>query len=65
MLDEAGLPQAARDYVALPRARPRAPVTLISTGPRREETIVREDPALDRFTSGRLHAVLEQQRRTG
>jgi hypothetical protein len=37
------------------------PVTLISTGPRREETIVREHPALARLTSGRLGAVLDQR----
>ncbi len=65
VLDESGLPRAAREYVALLERRLGAPVTLISTGPRRGETIVREDPALDRFTSGRLHVVLEQQRRAG
>jgi len=62
VLDEAALPVAAREYVALLERELEAPVTLISTGPRREETIVREDPALDRFTSGRLHVVLEQRR---
>ena len=38
-----------------------APVTLVSTGPRREETIVRDHPSLDRLTSGRLGRVLEQR----
>jgi adenylosuccinate synthase len=51
------LPPAARDYVAFIEAQLGAPVELISTGPRREETIVRAGGALERLTGGRLPAV--------
>ncbi len=61
VLDFADLPQAARDYLALIEEEVGAPVVLVSTGPRREETAVREHPALGRLTSGRLGAVLEQR----
>ena len=54
ILDEADLPQEARDYVDFIEQEIEAPVTLVSTGPRREETIVREHASLDRLTSGRL-----------
>ena len=37
------LPKAARDYVELIEERVGAPVTMISTGPRREETILRRN----------------------
>ena len=50
------LPRAAREYVAFIEAELEAEVSLISTGPRREETIVRPLPALARLTSGRLAA---------
>ena len=40
------LPKAARDYVELIEERVGAPVTMISTGPRREETIVRRNSRL-------------------
>ena len=40
------LPKAARDYVELIEERVGAPVTLISTGPRREETILRRNGTL-------------------
>src|SRR5437764_1038694 len=55
------LPQEARDYVDFLEQEIEAPVTLVSTGPRREETIVRSHPDLDRLTSGRLGRVLEQR----
>ncbi|MBW8875040.1 MAG: adenylosuccinate synthase [Acidobacteria bacterium] len=55
------LPQEARDYVDFLEQEIEAPVTLVSTGPRREETIVRAHPDLDRLTSGRLGRVLEQR----
>jgi adenylosuccinate synthase len=61
-LDAAGLPPAARDYVAYIERHLEAPVGLISTGPRREETILAADPVLDRLTGGRLAEVLAQQR---
>jgi adenylosuccinate synthase len=60
-LDDAALPPAARDYVRLIENELGVPVTMISTGPRREETIVREAPALARLTSGRLGAVIDQR----
>jgi len=55
------MPQEARDYIDFIEAEIEAPVTLVSTGPRREETIVRSHPELDRLTSGRLGQVLEQR----
>jgi adenylosuccinate synthase len=44
LVDYQELPPAARRYVELIEARVGAPVTMISTGPRREETIVRRQP---------------------
>jgi adenylosuccinate synthase len=41
--DEAMLPTAARDYLAYLERRIGVPVVLVSTGPRREETMVRGD----------------------
>ena len=61
ILDEADLPQEARDYIDFIEQEIEAPVTLVSTGPRREETIVRDHPSLERLTSGRLGRVLEQR----
>ena len=58
ILDEADLPPAARDYVALIEDAIEAPVGLVSTGPRREETLLRDDPALARLTGGKLARVL-------
>ncbi|MFQ5526236.1 MAG: adenylosuccinate synthase [Thermoanaerobaculia bacterium] len=51
------LPARARDYVAFVEADLGAPVAIVSTGPRREETIVRDDPRLGELTRGRLGAV--------
>jgi len=61
VLDFADLPAAARDYVDLIEQEVGAPIALISTGPRREETIVHEDPTLARLTDGRLANVVEQR----
>jgi adenylosuccinate synthase len=61
ILDPADLPQAARDYIDFLQQEIEAPVSFISTGPRREETIVLEDPALSRLTGGRLGKVLENR----
>ncbi len=61
ILDETELPQEARDYVDFIEQEIVAPITLTSTGPRREETILREHPVLARLTAGRLGAVLEQR----
>ncbi len=60
-LDRADLPPAARDYVDFIEQEIGVPIPLISTGPRREETIVREDSSLARLTSGRLGNVLENR----
>jgi adenylosuccinate synthase len=42
----------SRDYVARIEAETGAPVSLISTGPRREETIVRDEPRFAALTGG-------------
>jgi adenylosuccinate synthase len=52
------LPRAAQDYVRMIERELDAPISLVSTGPRREETIVSEDPVLERLTGGRLGEVL-------
>ncbi len=51
------LPEAARDYVALLEEEVGAPVWLVSTGPRREETILRGDAGLEALLGGRRRAV--------
>lgn len=61
IVDPADLPQAARDYVDFIEQEIEVPVSFISTGPRREETIVLEDPALSRLTGGRLGRVIESR----
>lgn len=61
ILDEADLPQEARDYIDFIEQEIEAPVSFISTGPRREETIIREHESLVRLTSGRLGKVIEQR----
>ena len=61
ILDRADLPPAARDYVDFIEEEIGVPIPLISTGPRREETIVREDASLARLTGGRLGNVLEHR----
>jgi adenylosuccinate synthase len=57
-LDFAGLPAAARDYLRFIEDEVEAPISLVSTGPRREETIVLEEPTLGRYIAGRREAVL-------
>jgi adenylosuccinate synthase len=61
ILDEAELPPAARDYVDFIEQELAAPVSLVSTGPRREETLVRQGPVLERLTSGHLGRILDQR----
>ena len=51
------LPPAARDYVAVLEEEVGAPVWLVSTGPRREETILRREAGLDRLLGDRRPAV--------
>ncbi|HVT60527.1 MAG TPA: adenylosuccinate synthase [Thermoanaerobaculia bacterium] len=59
ILDEADLPQPARDYLDFIEQELAAPVTLISTGPRREETLLRAHSTLQRLTGGRLQRVID------
>jgi adenylosuccinate synthase len=61
ILEEGGLPQEARDYIRFIEDEVGAQVSLVSTGPRREETLVHEHPALTRLTSGRLGKVIENR----
>jgi len=61
VLEEADLPAAAREYIDFIEQELGAPVTLVSTGPRREETLLRDHPSLLRLTSGRLDRVLAQR----
>jgi adenylosuccinate synthase len=61
ILDESQLPPAARDYVDFIEQELAAPVSLVSTGPRREETLLRDHPILHRLTSGHLGRVLDQR----
>jgi adenylosuccinate synthase len=60
-LDFGDLPAAARDYVAFLERRVGARVDLISTGPRREETILRPDGPLAGWLGPRFDAVLDQR----
>jgi adenylosuccinate synthase len=55
------LPQAARNYIAVVEEEVGAPVGLVSTGPRREETVLRRGTRLTELTGGRLEAVLENR----
>ncbi len=60
-LDFDELPERARTYVAAIEEELGAPIGLVSTGPRREETILRPVDALRRLSGDRLHRVLAQQ----
>jgi adenylosuccinate synthase len=51
-LDYSRLPAAARRYVELLEERLVVPVALVSTGPRREETILRDLPVVERLGLG-------------
>ena len=57
-LNLADLPQAARDYLDILAEETGAPVGLVSTGPRREETAFVDTPEVSRLLSGRLDRVL-------
>ncbi len=60
-LDLAALPRAARDYVSLIEEEVGAAVEVISTGPRREETIVRSGGVLEALLGERFAQVIEQR----
>ena len=55
------LPDEAKEYISLIEDGVGAPVGLISTGPRREETIVRPETHLLELISGRDDAILTQR----
>ncbi len=61
VLDVCDLPAAARDYVDLLEQEVGAPMGLISTGPRREETILIDRKEMRRLVSGRLDIVAEHR----
>ncbi len=48
-VDYSDLPPAAREYVRTIEEEVGAPVAIVSSGPRREETILRAGPALERL----------------
>ncbi len=61
IVEEGDLPAAARAYIDFIEQEVGAAITLVSTGPRREETLLRDHPALHRLTSGHLGRVIEQR----
>jgi adenylosuccinate synthase len=61
LLEFADLPQTARDYIAFLEDQLEAPAALVSTGPRREETILTDQPELERLLSGRVARVLKER----
>ncbi len=60
-LEMGTLPRAARDYVRRVEEEVGASVEVISTGPRREETIVRAGGALEDLLGDRFAQVIEQR----
>ena len=52
------LPQNARDYLAVVEDEVGAPIGMVSTGPRREETILRDTPEVNRLLAGRADRVI-------
>jgi len=61
ILDFDQLPSQARDYVHLIEQEVGAPISLVSTSPRREETIVRTGAGLEMLTSDRLDRVVSMR----
>nr|XP_061808156.1 adenylosuccinate synthetase-like [Nerophis lumbriciformis] len=60
-LDTADLPAAASDYIQRLEDLVEVPVGLISTGPRREETLLRPIAELDHLLGGQLDRILEHR----
>lgn len=59
LLEMDGLPPRARAYIRFLEERVGAPVVMVSTGPKREQTILDRDSAvLDRLASGALTEIL-------
>jgi adenylosuccinate synthase len=61
VVSEEKLPAAARRYLEFIEQEVEAPISLLSTGPRREETLVRAHPSLVRLSSDRLAQILAQR----
>ena len=61
ILDVQDLPEAARGYVAAIEDEIGAPAGLVSTGPRREETILIDRPEMQRLLSNRLQQIAERR----
>ena len=57
-LEYEDLPRAARAYIEAIEEEVGAPVGIVSTGPRREETIVRREPSLCRLLEGNIGPVV-------
>ena len=60
-LELADLPDGARAYVAFIERKVGAPVGFVSTGPRREETIVVDSPEVNDLLSGRRNRVIARR----
>ncbi|MCZ6507674.1 MAG: adenylosuccinate synthase [Acidobacteria bacterium] len=54
LLDYDALPRTAQDYITFIELEVGAPVSIVSTGPKREETIFRNEPRFIELTDGRL-----------
>jgi len=61
ILEFEDLPAKARDYIAAVEEEVGIPIGLVSTGARREETVIRAEPKLTQLTSGRLQAVIDER----
>jgi adenylosuccinate synthase len=61
VLDFGDLPSQARDYVHLIEREVGAPIGLVSTSPRREETIVRPGSGLEPLTSDRIDRIVSMR----
>lgn len=61
VLDFDELPRAARDYLSFLEDQLEAPVCLVSTGPRREETLFVDHPNLQRLLEGHLDRVIAER----
>ncbi|MCP3961662.1 MAG: adenylosuccinate synthase [bacterium] len=61
VLDFADLPPAARDYIQVLEEEVGVPVGLVSTGPRREETILVDRKEMRRLVSGKLELIAERR----
>jgi adenylosuccinate synthase len=57
-LEFSDLPLAAQDYISYIEGQLGVGVAIVSTGPRREETIVRNDETLSRLTTGGLSEIV-------